>query len=328
MAKYTVELKDIVKSGFNVFTFPYEFVNEESKKSFEDKFILHFKYREICCETVKRWQDYLEDKFITTLPFYVMLMKTSLIDYEKTINYNLTETLTRNANKTDALTGNSSQNGTTADTTTNNNTINRSANGETTGEKTNNLESTSDHTEKTTDTKNETINETSTNDKSSTTDIDNIKVGSDTPNNLLSVATIKTNVYASKADREDNTTKITDKETIKADKTGKTTDTTDKTAQDKVKASNKDVSKDIHNESGSETNSGASHSNGSFGNTATTAQNAFGTENENYTKVMKGSYGVITEADMLQKHIALQEKLTTILMKFFDECEDLFMQVY
>jgi hypothetical protein len=59
MAKYTIELKDIVKSEHNIFNFPYNFVNEESKADFQNKFILHFKYREICCETVRRWEDYL-----------------------------------------------------------------------------------------------------------------------------------------------------------------------------------------------------------------------------------------------------------------------------
>lgn len=328
MAKYTVELKDIVKSGYNIFDFPYDFVNPESKKSFEDKFLLHFKYREICCETVRRWHDFLEDKFNTTLPFYVMLMKTSLIEYEKTINYNLTETLTRDALKTDTLTGNASQNGTTTDSTNSINTLNRSADVIATGEKTNTLDSTSDHTENTTGTKDETINEDSTNNKSSKTEIENLKVESNTPNNLLSVANIKANLYANKADREDNNVSVEDEEKISADKVGKTIDVNDKTAQDKVNATNRDTSTDTHNEDITETNNGSSNSNGSFGNSTTTSQNATGSENENYTKVMKGSYGVITEADMLQKHIKLQEQLTTILMKFFDECEDLFMQIY
>jgi hypothetical protein len=328
MAKYTVELKTIVDSGFNVFDFPYEFYDAEKKEDFEKKFILHFKYREICCETVGRWQDFVQDKFNTVLPFYNMLFRTALIDYEKTINYSLTETLTRNANKTDNVTGNTAQNGTTSDTTTTSNNLTRSADVIATGEKTNTLNSTSDHEEDTTDTKDETITEKSTNDKSSTTDVDNIKVESDTPNNLLSVANIKTNVYASKADREDNLIKVTDKEAITADKTGKITDTNNKTAQDKVNATNKDTSTDTHNEDVSETNNGTTQSNGSFGNTANSSQNAVGTENENYTKVLRGSYGVITESDMLQKHINLQQTLSTILNKFFDECDDLFMQVY
>lgn len=328
MAKYTVELKDIVKSGYNVFDFPYDYVNEESKPSFEEKFILHFKYREICCETVGRWQDFLQDKFNTDLPYYVMLMKTALIEYEKTINYNLTETLTRNANKTDALTGNSSQNGTTNDTTNTSNNLFREADVIATGEKTNTLNSTSDHTENTTDTKKDTINESSINNKTSSINADNLKVESNTPNNLLSVSNLKTNVYASKADREDNSTTGTEKETITAEKTGDTTETNKKTAQDKVNGTNKDVSTDTHNEDIKETNNGSSHSSGSYGNSTSTSQNATGTENENYTKVMRGSYGVITEADMLKKHIELQQTLTTILTKFFDVCEDLFMQIY
>jgi hypothetical protein len=42
MAKYTVELRDIVKSGLKVFDFDYTFYDEAKKPDFEQKFINHF----------------------------------------------------------------------------------------------------------------------------------------------------------------------------------------------------------------------------------------------------------------------------------------------
>jgi hypothetical protein len=190
------------------------------------------------------------------------------------------------------------------------------------------LSSVSDHTEATHGITTDTITEENTTDKTITVETDNLKVESDTPKNLLSVNDLKTNVYASKADREDNEAKTTDKTTVEATKNGTTNDDTSKTAKDSVNATNTDKSLDKRNEETKDTNNGTSYESGTYGNSATSNQNASGLENENYTKIMKGSYGVITEADMLQKHIALQQKLTTILSSFFDDCEDLFMGVY
>lgn len=53
-----------------------------------------------------------------------------------------------------------------------------------------------------------------------------------------------------------------------------------------------------------------------------------GSQTESIKTVRKGNIGVDTDADMLQKHIKLQEILKKIELMFFDECEDLFMGVY
>lgn len=316
MAKYTVELGDVAKSGLKIFNFTYEFYDNTKKADFEQKFINHFYFREIGVETVGRFQHYLKCKCDEVLPFYNMLFRTALIDYEKTINYKLTETYERDVNKTDTLTGSATNNG------TNSNTNHRSTDSTITGNKTNNLDSTTTHTEDIELNHTETINETNEIDKNTTLTIDGKKVESDTPNGLLSMANIKTNVYASKADVEDTTNTTEDTQTITNEKTGTTTDTTDSTITDVVDAGTVDHSTDVVDEDIHETN------NGSFGNTATNNQDVTGEENETSTRTTMGSYGVITEADMLQKHINLQQTLSTILSKFFDDCEDLFMQIY
>ena len=69
------------------------------------------------------------------------------------------------------------------------------------------------------------------------------------------------------------------------------------------------------------------------GEERTTADNNTRTRSEGYTTetiehTKKGNIGVDTDADMIQKHIALQKILTQIEKMFFDECEDLFMLVW
>jgi hypothetical protein len=316
MSKYTVELGDIAKSGLKIFNFPYEFYDEEKRTDFEKKFIEHFYFREIGQETVGRFQHYLKCKCNETLPYYNMLFRTALIDYEKTINYKLTETYNRGVNKTDSVIGSASNDG------TNTNTLNRSLDNTTVGNKTNTLDSTTKHTEDNTTTHTENITESGDLNKSSTLTIDGRKVGSDTPNGLLSMENIKGNVYANKADIEDTTNTTNDFQSTSEEKTNTTTDNIDNSVKDEVDATSTDHSTDTINEDVHETN------NGSFETSTSTTQNTTGSENETSTHTTMGSYGVITEADMLQKHINLQQTLSKILSMFFDECEDLFMGVF
>jgi hypothetical protein len=328
MANYTAELRTIVESGFNIFNFPYSFYDEAKKTEFEQQFILHFKYKEICCYPVARWVDYLHDKFNTTLPYYNMLFRTALIDYEKTKNYNILETQSRNVSGTNQVTGNSSQNGTSNNTINSSNTLNRELDNVATGSKTNTLDSTTDHTESVDFVKDESVDESNTNTKNSTKSLDATKVNSDTPQAQLSIGDIKDKVYASQAEFNDNTETTKDTETNSAKKTDKNTENTDSTAKDVVKGTTKDSTTDTIDETVKETNTGNSYNSGSFGNATNSAQTTTDNQNETFTRTMSGSYGVITEADMLKKHIELQQTLSTIMNKFFDECEDLFMGVY
>jgi hypothetical protein len=328
VAKYTVELKTIVNSNYNIFDFNYEFYDDSKKEDFQQKFINHFLFREIGTETVGRFQHYLKCKFDETLPYYNMLFRTALIDYEKTINYNLTESFTRENNKVDSLTGNVKLNGYNAITGTTNNTLNRTTDNVLTGEKTSNLDSTTTHNEDTTFTKNQSLVEDSTITKNSEKTADLRNVQSDTPNSLLSIGSIKANVYASKADLQDNLETIIDSENNNSTRTDINSETTEINSSDIVDGSTKETSTDTVDETLEETNNGSITNDTTFENATNSTQDATGTENEEYTKVMKGSFGVITEADMLQKHINLQKTLSKIMIDFFNECDDLFMQIY
>lgn len=308
MAKYTVELREIVKSGLKVFNFPYTFYDEAKKPDFEQKFIDHFFFREIGVETVGRFQHYLKCKCNETLPYYNLLLKTAEYEYDVKNNYNLTETFTKSVTSTKAVAGEATQSG----------TLNRDAEIEVEGSKTNSLESSTDHTENIDFVKNDNVTENSIVDKLTTGNTGNIKVGSDTPNGLLSMSDIKTNVYASKADVEDNTMTTVDKQTNTAEKKNDTTETTGRNSVDIVDATSRDTINDTTNENTTETTNA----------TTNTEQNENQTGLETYTLERVGDIGVDTTPDKLKKHIEIQKILTTIYKQFFDECEDLFMQVY
>jgi hypothetical protein len=127
---------------------------------------------------------------------------------------------------------------------------------------------------------------------------------------------IKNNVYASKADVEDTTNKTVDAQTNSANKKSNSTDTTTATVTDTVDATSGDSL------------TGTTHNNGTVANTTNANQNESDNGTESYTLERNGDIGVDTTPDKLKKHIEIQKILTTIYIQFFDECEDLFMQVY
>lgn len=292
MAKYSVELNDIVKSGLKIFDFEYDFYNPELKPDFEEKFINHFRFREIGAETVGRFQHNLKVKCDEVLPYYNMLLETSLYDYDIKNNYNLTETFTKTNNKTNALTGSTITDGTTDN------------------EKTSNLDSTADHTQNVDFTKNENVNETGTTDGLTTNELKNKIVDSDTPTALLSMTDIENNVYATKANIADGTNTNTDKQTNVANRIGTQTETTGQTANDTVEATNRETAT------------------GTMSNKSDTIQNATETNDETYTLERVGDIGVDTTPDKIKKHIEIQKILKTVYVQFFNECDDLFMQIF
>lgn len=90
MAEYTIELRHVVEQH-NIFDFNYPFYNEKLRPEFEEKFIRHFYFREICCPTIDRFKVYLEDKMKTVFPYYNELFNAANIEYSILNNYNLTE---------------------------------------------------------------------------------------------------------------------------------------------------------------------------------------------------------------------------------------------
>jgi hypothetical protein len=331
-----------------------------TKDEFQQHFLQRFKHKEICASPVGRWKDYLKDTFTTKLPYYNMLFRTAMIDYQKTVNYDLTETFSQTNTNQNNQTGNTYANGSNAESGSNNNTLNHSGNSSSNDEKTQTLNhsgnssskddktgtlnSTVDKTNATDFTKNETISDTSTSNKTSDRNTDLLHIEALTPQSELAVADIKKGKFASKVTYDDNSEGVIDKETITASKTDNNKENTENTGKDITTASstdkstvtNTDNSTDTSTDkstntstnSATDTSTGSNNQSSTFNNTVNNTQNTSETGTQTYTKNLHGSYGVITEADMLQKHINLQRTLTKIENDFFDECNDLFMQVY
>jgi hypothetical protein len=268
MAKYTVELRDVVKSGVNIFDFIYPFYDETKRAEFEQRFIDHFYFREIGVETVGRFQHNLKVKCNERLPYYNEILKLTALDYDVLHPYSITEIMDKANTNNRTLTENGSQNGTSTGTSSTNGTTDR------------------------------THAETSDEDKTTDSTVANKRVGSDTPNGLLSMEDIKSNIYASKAEIEDNENKVTDK----------TSQTSDGTAH--------------------ETNSDTSTNSGTITSNSNSSQDENNTASENYTLTRKGHIGVQTASELLEKQVELLQKIQTFYTQFFDECEDLFMQIY
>jgi hypothetical protein len=285
-------------------------------------------YKEICTETVSRWKDYLEDKFNVIFPYYNELLKTAQIEYERTINYNLTETFTHTTDHVNTLTGNTNQNGSSTNSQSVDNVLDNTNQSNGSNTNTSTLESNSHHEENSVLNKNETVTEENIDDKTSTKTNDSKKVSSDTPNGLLSIGNIENDVYASKAEFDKIKDVTTDKDILKGTKTDKNIENTDINSNDSVNSTSTDNGSNSNTQTIKETSSSSVNGSGSATNLTTVEQNASGKDIEDYTKVMRGSFGVITEADMLQKSINLQKTLSNILLQFFDECNDLFMLVY
>jgi hypothetical protein len=284
MAKYTVELNDIVKSGFKLFDFDYPFYDNTKKPEFETRFIEHFRFYEIGVETVARFQHNLKVTFNEKLPYYNKILETSLYEYDIKNNYNLTETFTKTNSK--LVKGNANQTGisntdVTQDMTETNN-------------KSNEVNSNIDRLD------NSNIDKTANN-------INNNKnVESDTPNGLLSMEDIKTNIFASKALLQDGTTEVTEKQISAVTSNDKSLATGTETAENVVE--------------------GTTSTNNDFSSETDTETTESG--NESYTLERVGDIGVDTTPDKIKKHLEIQKILTTVYINFFDECNDLFMQLY
>ena len=324
MAEYTIELRDVVKNH-NIFDFKYPFYDPSKQPDFERKFINHFYFHEIGCETVDRFKHYLRDKMETVFPYYNELMRTTTIDYSVLDNYNITETYkkemeqTGKTNNVSSTVGSMNDEQTSEAEQTETNETKTTANGNSTTK----IDETVD------DTKNETktieIDEKKTLDGEETRTEKADKAFLDTPQGLANLEDTK---YITNLTRNDGTGKTeTDNtetgektETVTGEGTGKT-----ETARTATTTSNDtDTAEAERKQSGTSKQTTKQKTY----NDNNTRGEIVGKQSENYTLTKKGNIGVDTDADMIEKHIKLQKKLQEIELMFFNECEDLFMLVY
>lgn len=104
MASYTIEVRTLVNNPFTQpFNFEYDFYTEDltMKKDFEQKFINHYYFHEIGCETFERWQHMLKARLNLKMPFYKQLYESELESKKLNfmLNKDLKETFIREVNE-------------------------------------------------------------------------------------------------------------------------------------------------------------------------------------------------------------------------------------
>ena len=105
MAKYSMEISEMIENPLTpLFQFDYDFYCDDQlvKKKFEQKFIDHYFFYEIGCETHARWSQMLKARLNLIMPYYKELYETELrsreIDFM--LNKDYTETFIRELDRT------------------------------------------------------------------------------------------------------------------------------------------------------------------------------------------------------------------------------------
>lgn len=75
--KYTVELRELIENGVNLWNFDYDgFYTGAEKKAFEQKVIDHFWFRQIGAETTGRFLHYFRTLVREIMPYYKQIYQT------------------------------------------------------------------------------------------------------------------------------------------------------------------------------------------------------------------------------------------------------------
>lgn len=349
MAKYTIELREIVENGRNIFPFSYEFYDEKMRSKFERDFIRHFYFREIGCETIDRFILNLQDKMNTVFPVYNAMLKAGQIKYKVLDNYYLSETTKRMVTSEGKSRGVSSSVGQTFDDQQTNTTESASniQNETGTSESTRNGVSETVGTSK--DTKTEKVDtitssngtaESNTTKKGSGTSSSDQNVDKrflDTPQGAISLNNTKY-VTSMSLDIINGTTENSTTETATDQQTTTGAGTTDTKVEGETNSENNSTTNTTDTTTG-ETGRDFSENQESMGSVThkgeqrTTADNNTRLMSDNKSMeetevIHAGNIGVESDAVMIQKHLKLQQLIAKTFQLFFDECEDLFMLVY
>jgi hypothetical protein len=101
-----MELKTIIENGIDIFDFDFPLFDETYRETFKQKFINHFYFREIGCETVGRFKFYLKEQLNLIMPVFNKMYMSQGLEQRILDNYDVTETYTR------TTTGNTTANNT------------------------------------------------------------------------------------------------------------------------------------------------------------------------------------------------------------------------
>ena len=98
MALLTVELRNLLKTNFELFDFEYQFDDINMKKEIENAIVDYFYFHEIGDYSPDRFKHNFRVKFLSAIEYYNKLYNTTLLEYDPLINYTMTEALERLGN--------------------------------------------------------------------------------------------------------------------------------------------------------------------------------------------------------------------------------------
>lgn len=122
---YTIELRYLLADeNFKLFDFDYDFYEPQFRHEFEQKFISHYYFNEIGCESVLRFKQRLRNRLNLKMRYYSQLYQTELASKGITWLYNkdLTETFVREVQ----IDGEENQKGNTSSKSKSNDNLNAS----------------------------------------------------------------------------------------------------------------------------------------------------------------------------------------------------------
>lgn len=193
MSKYTMELRYILELGYDFGLNDYPIFDESYRTTLNNSIINTYYFSEICEETVARWAIRFKTKMNIIMPYYNKLYESQKIEIDPLSKLTETKTIKDEANGNNSVEGNETLTG----NTTNDRETNFTADDQ--------------------DSRTTSLN----------TDIKNRNITSDTPQAILSVNDIESNLYASTASFDTNgkTDNGTDELSSTKDHQEKTTDT-------------------------------------------------------------------------------------------------------
>jgi len=93
MAQVTVELRNLLRTDFELFDFEYEFDDQKMAKELEQAVIDYYYHYEIGQETPEAFKLNFKRRWLSAISYYNKLHNTTLLEYNPLINYKMSEAL-------------------------------------------------------------------------------------------------------------------------------------------------------------------------------------------------------------------------------------------
>ena len=77
MAKYTMQLNELIEKGVELFKFDYDFYDNDKKDKLQEDFIQHFYFHEIGSETIEKFCFRLKRKWLEVIEKYSNLFEAN-----------------------------------------------------------------------------------------------------------------------------------------------------------------------------------------------------------------------------------------------------------